>query len=85
MTASDFAAAILTLAVQFRFSVTSWGRSAARNAAVGGVRGSYHLAFRAVDVVLDPDQDADLFRRRAEELGLEVLTEIEHLHLEPRG
>ena len=84
MTARQFANCILTLALRFRFSVTSWGRSAPHNQLVGGLPDSFHLDFRAVDVELDPKQDRAAFIKRAGQLGLEVTTEGGYLHLEPR-
>lgn len=84
MSALEFAERILQLAVVVDFSVTSWIRSAARNQAVGGVPHSRHRDGCAVDVVLDRREDEPLLRRFVERLGLRVLDEGDHLHLEPR-
>ena len=79
----SFTTAILVLAVRFRFSVTSWLRSPARNKSVGGVGDSWHLTALAVDVVLDPGEGEEAFRREAARLGLKCLDEGDHLHLQP--
>jgi uncharacterized protein YcbK (DUF882 family) len=84
MTALEFLQRVLQLAVVVPFSVTSWLRSPARNRAVGGVPTSRHLDGAAVDVVLDRPEDREVLRRFANRLGLQVLDEGDHLHLEPR-
>jgi hypothetical protein len=83
VTIFEFFHAILTLALEFEFSVTSWGRSAKRNKEVGGLDDSFHRSWRAVDAVLDDWGVLPYFRRRAEQLGLQVIREADHLHLEP--
>ena len=83
MTAYEFAFHVLTLAVEFRFSVTSWGRTRERNARAKGLKNSYHLAFCAVDVVLDDHEAIGTFSKRAKQLGVEVIAEGDHLHVEP--
>ena len=84
MNARRFAECILTLGLRFRFSVTSWGRSAKHNQAEGGLAGSFHLDFRAVDVLLDPMTDKASLVIRAEQMGLLVVDEGDHLHIQPR-
>lgn len=82
---AEFAERVSLLAAAFDLSVTSWFRSSKRNAAVGGVAGSRHLVGLAVDVVLDQGQDADAFVKLCVSLGLEVLAEGDHYHVqEPR-
>ncbi len=48
-----FAEHVFDYCLAFSGSVTSWCRSIARNAAVGGVANSQHLTGLAVDVVYD--------------------------------
>lgn len=82
----EFAEKIFHLAAAFSFSVTSWIRSAARNKAVGGVADSRHLVGLAVDVVLDEGQEKAAFLKAAGSLGLQVIDEGDHLHVqEPRA
>jgi hypothetical protein len=74
------------LALRFRFSVTSWIRSPVRNVAVGGVADSRHLHGLAVDCVLDEEKDRGEFKKAAAALGLQVIEEGDHIHLqEPRA
>lgn len=76
---------IRCLALFFPLSVTSWLRSAKRNAQVGGVGDSRHLLGLAVDVVLDDAGNRDFFTNEAKRLGLQVIDEGDHLHVqEPR-
>lgn len=77
-----FAIYILSLAVDFKFSVTSWGRTSERNKHVGGVENSLHVQWLAVDIVLEPNQDYALFMAACKALGLQVVTEKDHTHIE---
>lgn len=64
-------------------SVTSWVRTKGHNEAVGGVPGSAHRFGLAVDVVYDAPvslEDAKFFAAR---LGLRVIRESDHDHLQP--
>ncbi len=76
---------IRLLAVLFPFSVTSWIRSRKHNTAVGGVPTSRHLFGLAVDVVFDPGVDTTDFVLLASEIGLEVVVERDHLHIQEPG
>lgn len=67
------------------FSVTSWGRTAQRNKAVGGVANSWHLDYMAVDVVLDDVSDLNRLRQYCAALSLEVIAGEGHWHIEPVG
>lgn len=64
-------------------SVTSWGRTPARNARVGGVPTSYHLHFLAVDVAYDAVPGVSVRERFAERCGLKLVIEGDHDHLQP--
>jgi len=60
---------------------TSWFRTPAENAAVGGVPNSLHLLGLAIDVVGDPGvlgRVASIWRA----IGLQAKVESDHLHLE---
>lgn len=66
----------------FPFSVTSWWRSPAHNAKVGGQPSSKHLLGLAVDLVLDPGVDRVQLITTARAWGLAVLDEGDHLHVQ---
>lgn len=83
MDAKEFTGHALTLAIRFRFSVTSWIRTPARNKAVGGQDNSTHLYGLGLDVILDNPVDAPQFTATANKIGISVLDEGDHLHLQP--
>lgn len=63
-------------------AITSWWRDQAVNAAVGGVRNSFHLWGLALDVVApDPGHLVHEARR----VGLEPIDFGSHVHIEPTG
>lgn len=68
-------------------SVTSWGRTAARNAAVGGHPQSKHLTWTAADVgwvdgeVPPTGVDRQAFAAR---FGIQLVIEGDHDHLQVR-
>lgn len=81
----SFETKIRLLALAFDLSVTSWIRSRQRNAAVGGVADSRHLIGLAVDIVLDDPGAREHFIQTAKTVGLQVIDEGDHLHVqEPR-
>ena len=83
MTVAMFAELVAGYCWYFHGSVTSWGRTAKRNAVVGGVEASAHQFFRAVDIVYDELPDLAFRRGVAERLGLLLLDEGDHDHLQP--
>lgn len=83
MSPLDFATRILALALAVPLSVTSWGRTATRNRTVGGGADSNHLGWLAVDVVADDRTLLPRARTFARRLGLEVIPEGDHWHIEP--
>lgn len=80
-----FITIVLVLRVQFAFSVTSWIRTHLRNKQVGGADESLHLCGLGLDIVLDNPADSESFIKRANRLGLKVINEGDHLHLQPVG
>lgn len=66
-------------------SVTSWGRSVFHNGEVGGVTYSAHCAWMAVDVVYDKRPDPEWCSQWAARLGLRLIHEGDHDHLQPVG
>ena len=64
-------------------SVTSWLRTAHRNRLVDGVPHSAHLVGLAVDVIYDQGLAPEERREWAERLGLKLIAEGDHDHLQP--
>jgi Peptidase M15 len=81
---ADFADALRAYCYATDASVTSYGRTPARNRAVGGVATSYHLTFQAADVVYDRAPAAAERQQIARHLGLRLVLESDHDHLEPK-
>ena len=84
MTPIDFAESLLAYAAWSRGSVTSWGRSPERNASVGGHLNSLHLSFLAADIGYAPNPTPPLAkaRKRASQLGMRLIRESDHDHLQ---
>lgn len=80
-----FISIVLTLRIQFAFSVTSWIRTVEHNRQVGGADESLHLCGLGLDIVLDNPADTESFVKRANRLGLKALNEGDHIHLQPVG
>ena len=83
MTGSDFAWRVVSYCEITGASVTSWKRTTAHNAVVGGVAFSAHLLGLAVDVVYDEPGQLIWRTRWAERLGLRLIAEGDHDHLQP--
>jgi len=81
----DFAYKLALLAVHHPFTVTSWLRTPKRNALVGGKAESRHLDGLGADCVLDKDEPAMPFMTHARQLGLVVLDEGDHIHVQEGG
>lgn len=84
MTFHEFCDAVRMYGMLTDASVTSWGRTVAHNAAVGGVTYSAHQFWLACDVVYDrPAALSDVARREmAKRLGLNLIVEGDHHHLQ---
>jgi len=67
------------------FSVTSWGRTWKRNRGVGGRGDTEHVGWRAVDVVPDDPSLRPLAEEWCGRLGLVLVDEGDHWHLQPAG
>lgn len=85
MTRPEFIESVAQLCVEFGGSVTSWIRTMKRNTIVGGHPRSRHMTGFGVDVVLDEESHIPAFRDAAYQLGLSVLDEGDHLHIQPFG
>ena len=84
MTPLDFFVSLMAYCYATRASVTSYGRTAARNRDVGGTETSYHLQWLAADVVYDVPMVKATKDRIAGRFGLEVIEESDHDHVEPK-
>lgn len=83
MTRSEFTEAVFTLGLLHGASTTSWFRSTKRNTAVGGVPGSAHRFGLGVDLVYDSPPNITQLDADARRLGLRVLREGDHDHVQP--
>lgn len=83
MTVGEFAEACAMYCLVLAASETSGGRTEQRNAAVGGVSLSAHRFHRGRDVVYDGAPPEDLRIEVGRRLGLRVIVEDDHDHLQP--
>jgi hypothetical protein len=79
----DFALAAYRYCKATGGSVTSWGRTPKHNKAVKGVPNSYHITFKAVDVVYDKRPSLIDAESLAAAQGLRLIREKDHDHLQP--
>lgn len=83
MTTGEFAEAAKTYCMLMDGSVTSFGRTVTHNHNVGGVKFSAHRFWLGLDVVYDiPLPEADRIET-ARRLGLKLIAEGDHDHLQP--
>ena len=75
------------ICMDHRCSVTSWIRTEARNKVVGGVADSFHVMGLAVDIVPDDynSETVEAIRQDCVRLGVQMIDEGNHLHIEPSG
>jgi hypothetical protein len=88
MTKHEFLDALESYCIVAEGSVTSYGRTAARNTTVKGVTLSSHRFWRGADVVYEgnpPGQGPpeDLAKEVARRVGLKLIREGDHDHLQP--
>jgi len=83
MTVGEFAEAAYQYAMLTGASATSAFRTEARNRLVGGVTYSAHRFGRAVDVVYDTTPPREVRDILAQRLGLKLIDEGDHDHLQP--
>jgi len=81
ITIERFATLVFRLCLLHGGSVTSWIRSAQRNADFGGVTRSAHLVGLGVDIVLDSISEKDKMIIEARRLNLFALDEGDHVHI----
>lgn len=82
----EFWLAVYRYCLRVRGSVTSGFRTFSRNSVVGGSPTSYHLQGLAADVVLDEPLThpvaTDARHKLAADLGIQLIIETDHDHLE---
>ena len=83
MSPHDFLSAKMQLAARFAFRETSGYRCALDNAAVGGVHYSSHQFWLGSDIIPRAEVDRKELIEAGRRLGLFVLDEGDHLHLQP--
>lgn len=83
MTPETFHSLLRAYCARFAASTTSYGRTALHNDQVGGLPASAHQVWLAADVVYDAHVPEPMRRRIAEALGLDLVVEADHDHLEP--
>lgn len=84
MTSDQFHDALKTYCALLQASVTSYGRTRTHNGLVGGVAMSAHLFWLAADVVYDSKWPSQYRSDMAARLGLKLIIENDHDHLQPR-
>jgi hypothetical protein len=82
MTPLEFAQALIAYCYATTGSVTSWGRTPTHNRRVGGVPHSKHQIWLGADIVYDERPPLATARRRATALGIRLLRESDHDHLQ---
>ncbi len=80
---SEFSLAVMAYCCAMTASVTSWGRTPLHNHMIGGVEGSFHVIWLAADVVYDEAPPVEYRRMAALRLGLKLVVESDHDHLQP--
>jgi len=84
VTRSEFQDAVENYCIRFGCSVTGARRTVKRNTAKGGVAHSPHLFGLGADVVPDVEPDREEAIDVAARLGLRVIIESYHHHLQPQ-
>ncbi len=84
MTIAEFAEAVSRYGMLMGASVTSWGRTSKHNTEVGGVAYSAHRFWLGCDLVYDgPLLSMSERMETARRLGLRLIVEGDHDHLQP--
>lgn len=83
MSPQTFADAIRAYCQAMGGSISSWGRTEAHNRKVGGVPGSAHRFWVGADVIYDALPAVDPATEYAARLGLKLIREGDHDHLQP--
>ena len=81
MTVAEFAEAVSRYGMLMGASVTSWGRTLKHNTEVGGVTFSAHRFWLGCDLIYDGPVLSKM--ETARRLGLKLIDEGDHDHLQP--
>jgi hypothetical protein len=85
MTVLQFAQAAYVYCQKTAGSCTSWGRTVKHSIAVGGFDGDPHTWWVGADIVYDTLIDEQQAKKLAQSLGLLLIREKDHDHLQPLG
>ena len=83
MTPHEFLDAMMQLASRHCFRETSGYRSRVSNANVGGKLFSAHQYWLGRDIILEPGESLEETKESARRLGLFLIDEGDHFHLQP--
>lgn len=84
MSLGEFWERVVILCHLYDARVTSGPRSTYWNKKVGGVPDSFHLVGLAADLVCRNPEHRPLLTHQAGRLGIRVITEEDHDHLQPK-
>ncbi len=84
MTPHEFHAAVMAYCGKLGASVTSYGRTERHNFDVGGVLYSKHMVWLACDIEYDATPPLNVRKKTAAQLGIKVIPESDHDHLQTR-
>lgn len=82
MTPSEFLWRMIAMSTRYPFRVTSFYRDKDSNLAVGGHPHSRHQFWLAMDVILRNQDDKAGFITDAKRLGLVIVDEPDHIHIQ---
>lgn len=85
MSPIEFYSRLVAYCAAMGASVTSYGRTTKHNQDLHGVAGSPHRFWCAADVVYDERPPALTAGEAARRLGLKLIREADHDHLQPLG
>ncbi len=82
ITQPRFLLMVISLAATYQCSISSWIRTPARNAKVGGSPNSRHLVGMACDFIPDNRAVVPALIAEARGYGLDAVDEGDHIHIE---
>ncbi len=85
MTPYEFLTSLMIYCTRLGGSVTSYGRTPAHDHALRPLNHPPHVAWVGADVVYDARPTEELAVNEARAVGLKLLREVDHDHLQPLG